>query len=236
MRLTKDSNKTILVIGDLHAPFIHQDALLFLRWLKKVYKPDEVVFIGDEIDAHGISNWSHDPDGMSAGDEHNAALEQLKPLYKLFPVAKCCISNHTDRVWRKAYDVGLPKQFIKTVSEVLQAPPGWQWAQKWIVDDIQFEHGEGFSGQLGHMKATMANMRSTVIGHLHSWAGINWYANHDKLIFGMNCGCLLDHSQYAFQYGKFHKAKPIIGAAVIVRGTPAFIPMILNKQGRWVGP
>lgn len=236
MRLKSQSQKTILVVGDPHTPFMHKDAIAFLGWVKRVYKPDTVVFIGDEIDAHGISNWPKDPDGMSAGDEHNAALRQLKQLYKLFPVAKCCKSNHTDRVWRRAYDAGMPKQFIKTVREVLQAPDDWDWSDKWLIDDICFEHGEGFSGQLGHMKATMANMRSTVIGHLHSWAGINYYANADQLIFGMNVGCLLDLHAYAFAYGKHIKAKPIIGVGLIIRGAPIYIPMLLNHKGDWIKP
>ena len=44
--------KSVLVISDLHIPYHHPDAFKFLAALKKKYKPDLVVNIGDEIDQH----------------------------------------------------------------------------------------------------------------------------------------------------------------------------------------
>ena len=41
-------NERILVISDMHVPFHHPDAFDFLRALKKKYKPDRIVCIGDE--------------------------------------------------------------------------------------------------------------------------------------------------------------------------------------------
>ena len=47
--------KSILVISDQHAPYHHIDTLDFLAEIKKKYKPDTVVNIGDEMDWHSIS-------------------------------------------------------------------------------------------------------------------------------------------------------------------------------------
>ena len=84
------------------------------------------------------------------------------------------------------------------------------------------------------IKAAKANMMSTTIGHIHSHAGINYIANIDKLIFAFNVGCLIDKSAYAFGYGKHIKAKPILGCGLIEHDVPYFVPMMLNKAGRWV--
>jgi hypothetical protein len=236
MRLTKQSTKTIFAIGDLHGPFIHPDAAAFVLHYKKLYRPDIAVFLGDEVDGHSVSHWMHDPDGHGPGQELELAIESLQPFYKAFPKALVCNSNHTARYHRKAFDAGLPKASIRSVGEILEAPKGWQWKDQWIVDDICFEHGEGYSGQNAAVKSADGNQKSTVIGHVHGFAGIAYHAMADKLIFGMNCGTLVDHAQYSFRYGKFYKRKPVLGLGVIVKSIPIFIPMILDKKDRWIGP
>ena len=63
-------NKRVLVISDLHFPYHHKDTFPFLSKLNKVYKPDTIVMIGDEMDWHSI-NVSHviNPDLPSPADE-----------------------------------------------------------------------------------------------------------------------------------------------------------------------
>ena len=77
--------KSVLVISDLHIPYHHPDAFKFLAALKKKYKPDLVVNIGDEIDQHSISFHNHHPDLKSPGDELRAARVYVKELEKIFP-------------------------------------------------------------------------------------------------------------------------------------------------------
>lgn len=225
----------VLVISDTQIPFQHKDYIPFLKAVAKKYKTDCVVHAGDEIDAHALGDFDHDPDGMSAGDELKAALKELKNLYRAFPVVKSCRSNHTDRPLRLAFRHGLPRAFLKDYKEFLQAPEGWSWADYWIIDGVRYEHGVGYSGQLGALKAAKTNMRSTVIGHLHAFAGINYFANSDIIAFGFNVGSLIDVKSYAFNYGKYYAQKPIIGCGVVLNGIPSFVPMLLNKRGRWIG-
>ena len=229
------SKKTILAVGDLHCPFMHKDALAFLRAIKNKYSFDEIVFLGDEIDGHALSQYKHDPDGFSAGHELDKAVEQLYDVYELFPTAKICTSNHTMRPFMKALDSGLPQRVLKELHDILEAPVGWKWAEEWIIDGIVFEHGEGFTGPLGASRCAIANMRPTVIGHIHSHAGIMYAANKSSLWWGFNVGCLVDNSAYAFKYGRTMKYKPILGAGIIQEGVPRFVPMVLNSLGRWVG-
>lgn len=229
------SNSIVLSIPDCHFPAHHPDTFAFLKAVKKKFKPTQVVCLGDEIDAAGLGEWDKDPDSPSAGDELKQAVLLLKKLYEIFPKVKVCVSNHTDRIYRKPLKSGIPKKLLKSYSEILEAPEGWVWAESWEIDGVIYEHGEGFSGQQGALKAAQANMAPTVIGHLHSFAGIQYYANARHLIWGFNAGCLIDRLNPAFSYGKHIKSKPIIGVGIIENGVPRFIAMQLSTAGRWTG-
>lgn len=235
LKMKKSNKSTILAIPDIHFPAHHLDTFAFLAAVKTLIKPTQVVCLGDEIDAAGLGDWDKNPDMPSPGDELKQSIVLLKQLYVLFPVVKVCISNHTDRIFRKAFKAGIPKHLMKSYSEILEAPSGWHWEESWEIDGVLYEHGEGFSGKDGALKAAQANMQPTVIGHLHAHAGIQYYANAKHLIWGFNAGCLIDRHNSAFNYGKHIKAKPIIGVGIIEDGVPRFLPMQLSAKGRWTG-
>lgn len=223
----------VLVISDTQFPFHHPDTFDFLDHVANKNKINKVVHIGDEVDLHAMGDWDHDPDGYSAGHELDRALTNMRELYSMFPKAQVCTSNHTARPFRKAFKHGFPRAFLKDYHEFLQSPKGWEWGDKWEIDGVIYEHGEGVSGRLGAVKKALANQQSTIIGHLHSHAGILWVANHKTLMFGFNTGCLIDVKAYAFAYGKHHPDKPIIGCGTSIDGIPQFHPMILKANGRW---
>ena len=75
----------VLTISDLHCPWEHPDAFAFLKALKKKIKPDFVLNLGDEADAHALSFHDTDSDLMSAGDELIATKKKLHKLEKIFP-------------------------------------------------------------------------------------------------------------------------------------------------------
>lgn len=234
LRQLHNCTKTVLAIPDWHHPFAHPDSFDFLAWMKKKFRPDTVVNLGDEADYHAISFHDHDPDGYSPGHELTRACEAIKPFFALFPEMYLCNSNHGDLPYRKAYANGLPARFIKSKREILCAPASWKWADRWDIDGIIYEHGDGQSGQKAAVNAAEGNQRSTVIGHVHSYAGLQYVANAETLFFGFNVGCLVDTKAYAFRYGKHFKRKPVIGAGLIERGVPRFVPMLLDKRGRWI--
>jgi hypothetical protein len=225
----------VLIIADTQHPFDHKDYLRFLKAVSKKYSCDTFVHVGDEIDSHALADWDHDPDGMSAGDELKAAIKRLKPYYEAFPEVRVCESNHTARAFRKAFKAGINKAWLKDYREALQAPKGWQWADKYEIDGVVYKHGLGYSGQAGALKAAMDEMKPCVIGHLHSDAGILYWANTERLLFGMNVGSGIDRKSYAFEYGKHMRKKPILSCGVVINGIPFLLPMIVNKRGRWIG-
>lgn len=193
------------------------------------------ITVSGNCDNHALSDYDHDPDGDAAGPEFTKALKCMKKLYKIFPIMKVCTSNHGARPFRRAKKYGIPKVYLKDYKDFMEAPEGWEWRDKWEIDGVIYEHGEGVSGKQGHLKAALQNMQSTVIGHLHTNAGIEYAANRRHLIFGFGVGCLLDQEKYAFAYQKTQRDKPLIGCGMVRRGIPLFVPMILEKGGRWIG-
>lgn len=228
-------SEVIIAIGDLHEPFTHPDALDFVEAAIAHYRPTKVVLLGDEIDAHALSDWMHDPNGMSPEAEHAKAVEHLHHWYNIIPEAYVCESNHTSRLYKKGFKNGIPERFFRDYAEILEAPPGWHWASQWEFDGVRYEHGEAFAGQTGAFKSALHNQQSTIIGHIHSHAGIQYLQSPSNLIYGFNVGCLIDETAYAFHYAKFMKSRPVIGIGVVDRGCPHFIPMRMDKKGRWTG-
>jgi predicted MPP superfamily phosphohydrolase len=226
---------TILVIQDLQVPFHHKDALKFLAAVKKKYKPTIIVQIGDLADQHHFSRYSNSTKGKGGKDEMDGAADALKPFIRLFPRVYVCWGNHDLRIFQRASDVGIDDSLLKSYNEMLNMPKGWKIDDKWEFDGVIFEHGIGRSGSQGALKAAMANMQSTVIGHLHSHAGILYYANKKSLIYGFNVGALIDDRKYAFEYGRFTSGKSVLGCGIIINGLPIFVPMLLTKDHNWVG-
>lgn len=216
----------VLAIPDTHAPFMHPHAADFLSDLKREYKPDQIIHLGDETDQHALSDWDTDPDGKSAGDEYDAAIRQLKSLYKLFPDVRVCESNHGRRPFRKAFRAGIPKVYLRAYAEFMQSPKGWSWQERISFDKVMYFHGDGYTGKDGALKAAISHRKSICIGHIHTFAGVQYSASSDDQIFGFNVGCLIDLDGYGFNYGKHYANKPVLGAGIIIDGKQAiFCPL-----------
>lgn len=218
----------VLAIGDLHAPFIRRGYLEHCLRVQDCYRLDTVVLLGDEADNHAISYHDKNPDGYSPGIELSKAKKVLKKWMQAFPVAKICISNHGSLFYRKAFSHGLPSAALRAYADLWDAPAGWRWENRHVVDGVQYIHGSGLSGAMGAITVAKGARQSTVIGHIHSHAGIVWSASHKDLIFGMNVGCGIDNSSYAFEYGRENPAKPVIGCGFVIDGQPGYAPMRLR--------
>jgi len=227
--------KRILVISDLHIPYHHKDSFAFLREIKKLYKPDFVVNIGDLLDFHAISMHDHNPDLYSAGDELKQSRIYIKELETIFPEVTEVDSNHSSLVFRRALKYGMSKEFLKGYGDFLGTKK-WKW-----VDDLTltmsnkqrcfFTHGR--SADVLKVSQTMG--MSAVQGHYHTKFVISYWANPDNLFFGMNVGCLINQKSMAFSYAKNFKTRFILGCGMIVEGIPRLMPMVLNNKGNWIG-
>lgn len=234
MMLTRGTQQ-VLIIPDLQIPYEHPDSLDFMCTLRDAVKPTHVVCVGDEVDQHALSRFDPDPDADSAGPELVKSIDRLYYWYDEFPEVSVCMSNHTQRIYKKAFHAGIPEKYLRPVNEWLDAPEGWQWYENFYIDGVRYEHGDAQGGIYAARNLAIRNRCSTVIGHHHSHGGVSFVSNDEEMIFGMNVGCLIDHSSPAFKYAKLAAFKPTLGAGLVLNGVPYFVPMFINKKGRWTG-
>jgi len=90
--------KKIVILSDLQVPFEDVHVVQNVARFLKVFKPDQTVTIGDEIDFQTISKWSQgtpEEYSQSLGDDRDRCVELLWDL----GVSDCIRSNHTDRLY-----------------------------------------------------------------------------------------------------------------------------------------
>lgn len=217
---------TVLAIPDLHIPFHHPDYFKFLKHMKKAVKPDIVVCLGDEVDMAALSFHEKDPDMPGAQDEYITSLQHLGDLYKLFPNVLCCHSNHTSRPFRVAHKAGLPNSMMRSYKEFLQAPVGWSWHDRIVINDVCYIHGDPKSGRNAAWSWMNEHRMSTVIGHIHGHGGVQYSASPFRKTFSANAGCLIDTAAMAFRYGNKYANKATLGCVVVYNDQCAhFHPM-----------
>jgi hypothetical protein len=187
-------NKSILIISDTHIPYHHPDLLPFLTDLKKIYNPDRVIHIGDEVDKHAMSFHDSDPDLPSAGDELKLSLPIIKQMETLFPKMDLLDSNHGSLVYRRALKHGIPKAYLRDYNEFLKVGKGWKWHDDLTIQTsngpVYFCHGK----VADVLKLAQSMGMSCVQGHYHSSYNIKYYGNSLGLYYGLQVGCLINKS------------------------------------------
>jgi len=229
------NHKRILVISDMHLPYQHKDSIKFLKEIKKEFKPDTTISIGDLLDQHSLSFHDSSPELYSAGHELDKAKEYVKELESIFPKLIEVDSNHSSMIYRRALKHGLPRAYLKDYGDFLETKK-WKW-----VDDLTLTMSNGQRCFFTHgrsadiLKVSQTMGMSAVQGHYHTKFVISWWANPDNLFFGMNVGCLIDQKSMAFNYAKNFRTRFIIGCGIIINGIPRLLPMVLNEKGDWIG-
>ena len=227
-------NKRILVISDMHLPYQHKDSIKFLKEIKKEFRPDRIINIGDLLDFHAISMHTHDPDLASAGHELTMARKYVKELESIFPDMVEVESNHSSLVYRRAIKYGMSREFLKEYGDFLGTKK-WKW-----VDDLTITMSNGQRCFFTHgrsadvLKVSQTMGMSAVQGHYHTKFVISYWANPDNLFFAMNVGCLINQKSLSMNYAKNFRTRFILGCGIILDGIPRLLPMVLNDKGDWI--
>jgi predicted phosphodiesterase len=227
-------NKRILVISDMHLPYQHKDSIKFLKEIKKEFRPDRIINIGDLLDFHAISMHTHDPDLASAGHELTMARKYVSELESIFPDMVEVESNHSSLVYRRAIKYGMSREFLKDYGEFLGTKK-WKW-----VDDLTITMSNGQRCFFTHgrsadvLKVSQTMGMSAVQGHYHTKFVISYWANPDNLFFAMNVGCLINQKSLSMNYAKNFRTRFILGCGIILDGIPRLLPMVLNDKGDWI--
>jgi metallophosphoesterase superfamily enzyme len=208
-RQFNDSNR-ILIVGDLHAPFILEGYLDFCLEIYHKHNCNKVIFIGDILDNHFSSYHETDADGMGAGDELDKARGMIQIWHDTFPNSLVCFGNHDLIVARKAQTSGLSQQWIKTLSDVLKTST-WEYDEEFYIDNVMYCHGTAKKAK-GRAKNELI---SVVQGHYHSESYVEHLVGKYKHIWAMQIGCGIDKDSYAMAYGK-HFPKCHINCGVVL--------------------
>lgn len=220
-KLEKRNTERVLIIGDTHFPFCKAEYLDFCIETAKLYDVTHVIHIGDVIDNHFASYHETDPDGMSARDELDYAIRNVSDWVDAFPTVDVCIGNHDALVTRKAKTAGLSVHWVRDYNEVLGAP-GWNFQEEFIYDEVRYVHGSNGSARNRAKK----DLISTVQGHYHADAYVEYMVGRNFRIFGMQVGCGIDYKSYAMAYAKAGP-KPAISVGVVLNhGQDAIIRMM----------
>ena len=211
----ENHERRVLVIPDLHAPFIEPGFLKFCKSIYKKYNCNAVHFTGDLLDNSFSSFHEISPDGKSAGDELAMAIEQIKPFWEEWPVATICIGNHDAIISRKLVASGLSQAWLKDFNDVL-GTPGWIWADSFDIDGVKYIHGTGSSGRNGAINRAINWNTKICQGHIHTETSIIYHANKDSLLWSMQLGSAFNVNSYAANYAKNFTKKPIISVGVIL--------------------
>lgn len=224
----------VLVIGDTHCPVMLENYVEFLQETYKKWKCKRVVHIGDAVDWSSISYHKKPATLSNPAAEFDLAKAQIARLRDAFPVADVMIGNHDALPERLAEDVRLPVGVLRDYADMWNTPK-WTWHERYgtlDIDGVHYVHGDcGKQGMHAAFKNCKENFKSRVQGHLHSQGSVEYFANHNHRIFGMQVGCGIDHHTAAMAYGRKFTAKPIIGCGVVLNGIEAhFIPMQLERK------
>lgn len=223
------TNNSILVFGDTHSPFHHKDTIQFLKDIKEEYKPDRVVMNGDLSDSYHFSQFTKDIMANSFRDELRDLHKFSGELHEVFPDMIITDSNHDARLWRKATQQGIPREMLIPYKQMLGASKfnGWKQVDDVILtvdktrESIYVAHTRAGTTQTASRQLGM----SCVMSHKHNSQGITYWSNGRHRFFAADTGCLVDHSGYAFAYGKLTVGKPVLGAIVIINGEPRVIQL-----------
>lgn len=231
--------KSILVIPDQHAPAMHVDCYKFIKAVAALYKPDKIINLGDEIDHHNLSfHETEESCPFTATKEFEEAQRNFSNFYDMFEEMDIMESNHGSLVFRKAAACKLPRKFLRTYNEVLEAPATYRWHKNLIVETpkglVNFSHGNYAPKDI--MKKSQLRGMSQVQGHYHNDFEIKYWQNDlGENFFGMTAGCLINDAAYAFLYNKTYIPRPLLGCGIIYDGIPELIPMFLDENKRWTG-
>ena len=228
-------DQSVLIISDLHAPFCHPDAFIFLEEIKNKYKPELVINVGDEIDHSQQSFHASDSALPNADKELELAISDLQRLRDIYPKMYLCESNHGSLAYRKAKYHGIPIRQLIDLPELYDTPQ-WSWHHEIMLEThsgfVTVVHGK--SG--GYNKLALDQGNSAIQGHHHSKFELTWIQSTMNIRFNMIVGCLIDEKSLAFAYGKNMSRKPMHGVGWLNElGEPCLIRMILDKHGRWIG-
>ena len=215
------------IIADTHCPAEHPGYFEFVKETFNRWSVDTVVHIGDAVDMHRASRHPSEPGSMNIMDELELTKKSIKRWTEAFPNVLWCMGNHDAIPYRQAKSLGMPKEFIKPLHELLEMPATWVLANQHVIDAVVYEHGVGSAGQYGMKNTALKYRMSFVQGHTHVGGGVLYSTGPRDTVFGLNVGTGCDASHISQTYACSYKSKQTLGCGIVLGGSEAYyVPMV----------
>jgi predicted phosphodiesterase len=222
----KKQYKKVLVLPDVHAPWVDWYALKKAKKWYDEHQPDLVIQLGDMTDQKIWSRWPADVDDWSPSQEFEQAEKVLLKMHEWFPKMVILQGNHDTRIKKRAVEAGIPSRMFSDIDEVFNYS-GWTWVPLGTRFTIQthrgpvlFMHGDEMGGTVS-AKARLLGC-SVIQGHTHK-ASITYTKTDDMHIFGAEMGCIMDIDSKAARYAQANPVGVSVGFGVLKHGVPYFI-------------
>ncbi len=216
----------VLILPDIHAPWVDWKAINQAHQWAKRHKPDLVIQLGDLTDQKIWSRWQKDVDDASPSDEFLEAEKALKKIHKMFPKMLILRGNHDVRILSKAVEAGIPSRMFNDIDQVFNYS-GWTWipqGQKLVINTkrgpVLIVHGDEQGGVVA--AKSRINGISMIQGHTHK-VSITYTTTLKGTIFGAEMGVLMDVSSKAAKYAEANPIGCTVGFGVLKWGVPWFV-------------
>jgi hypothetical protein len=210
--------RNVFVVGDNHEPDSLPGYLEWCRAEQERWNCGTVVFIGDLANLASFSYHEKDPNLPGPAQELALLKQAVKKPFAMFENVKWMLGNHDLLLARKAFSAGLTTEMVRSLPEVLEMPDTWTAGMSYEQDNVFYHHG-GSGGDA--FRYAINSGKSTVQGHLHTRAFVQWSTSRHRQLFGMQVGCGIDFSKRTYDYARANPVDPSIGAGVVLEGKTA---------------
>jgi len=234
--------KRIVILSDLQVPFEDVHVVQNVARFLKVFKPDQTVTIGDEIDFQTISKWSQgtpEEYSQSLGDDRDRCVDLLWEL----GVTDCIRSNHTDRLYnvimRKIPSfLSLPELRFEKFMKFDELGITFHKTPLTLAPNWVAVHGDHTpikpQGGLSALEAARRHGKNIISGHTHR-AGRSSFTEASggrvgRILHGVEVGNLMDFKQASYTKGSANWQQAF--AIMYVKGKNVQVDLIyIEKDG-----
>lgn len=219
----------ILVIGDMHLPFVNQNALSMVYAFAYKEQPDVIVQVGDLTDQYSASKFARSLNTYTpkAEDElaHQMAVEFWAKLLELVPNAKRfqLMGNHDARILKRIVEKfpegehlieqAMRQRMTFNAVHTIHDP-----TEELFINGILFTHGH-YSKLGAHRDYNQCNV---VCGHSHR-GGVNYRSYNGETFWELNAGFIGDPYSKALSYRPQRIHNWTTGIGLIDEYGPRFI-------------
>lgn len=202
----------VLVIGDLHAPYVLKWYLEHCRQAQERFNCWTVIYIGDLIDFQSIHYHEKTPEELNPAGEIAQARLVLQDRYETFPDAIVTIGNHDMLPRRQARTAWLLKEYMKDPNTIFESPKWYRFMQEYIHNNVLYTHWAISDAR----KKCVIEWINMVSWHHHTKCGVVYHQNRFWKVRGMQTWVWIDYTARSFEYSKSNSSHPITACGVIL--------------------